>query len=74
MAYQRCPICDGRGWMYAHFYATQPMKDNLKDTETCRSCQGLGMVGSPDYSFPIYPWAPPQYPPTWPTIWSSTSG
>ncbi len=45
---QRCPVCNGRGWMPNGFYTVPPGINHFCDrntgTETCRSCNGQGVI------------------------------
>jgi hypothetical protein len=60
---QRCPVCGGRGTVSQGFYSGQDtwVSSDTK-RETCRSCDGRGIVFDPTY--------PPAQPmPTWHPNW-----
>jgi hypothetical protein len=46
--WQRCPVCNGRGWLPHGFYNTSPTfsSASTEDVE-CRRCTGQGTILSP---------------------------
>lgn len=43
---QKCPICEGTGFVQGGFYNAVPggLKISVTSTETCRNCSGTGVV------------------------------
>ena len=43
---QKCPICEGRGFVAGGFYTSTPGCGSVTAniTETCRSCAGTGIL------------------------------
>lgn len=50
----RCPVCSGKGIVPNGFYLTDNDWASTTDAspETCRSCNGTGVVWWPDYKAP----------------------
>jgi len=40
-----CPVCGGRGMVPGGFYVTNPLSDST-EPETCRTCNGEGVLWS----------------------------
>jgi len=57
-----CPVCSGRGFVPQSFYlGNGPGSSSTgTGTETCRTCNGTGVVWAPDEQ---PQWAVPAYPP-----------
>lgn len=64
--YQKCPVCEGKGIVPPGFYnlnvpfTTNTITTTAKSAETCRTCQGSGVIYNPEYSCPWHydekPW------------------
>ena len=51
--YQKCPVCEGRGIVPPGFYNLDASSTTTANSaETCRSCQGSGVIYNPDYAYP----------------------
>lgn len=40
---EKCPVCEGRGWMYKWYYNPKIRKEEEEEIETCRACKGKGV-------------------------------
>lgn len=52
MKWQKCPICEGRGFVMAGFYTTLPgcQSYSTNTSEICRTCYGTGTIlEAPDW-------------------------
>jgi len=47
--YDKCPICEGRGFVPAGFYGETHGKAIECRNEECRSCHGKGIVSAIDF-------------------------
>lgn len=48
--YQKCPVCNGRGFVACGFYDVGGFNISLSMTsEKCRSCQGTGYIAEPKH-------------------------
>jgi DnaJ-class molecular chaperone len=49
MAYQKCPVCEGRGIVPTGFYNPGVSMTTSGGTalETCRTCGGTGVIAEP---------------------------
>jgi hypothetical protein len=47
--WQRCPICEGKGFVDGAFYISVPGCSGMSTsvTQTCRTCNGSGMIIRP---------------------------
>lgn len=46
--WQRCPVCEGRGWLPHGFYRTsQYFGSTSTADECCRRCNGTGTIATP---------------------------
>lgn len=51
--YQKCPVCGGRGIVPPGFYNLDTSSTTAANSvETCRSCQGSGVIYNPEYARP----------------------
>jgi DnaJ-class molecular chaperone len=53
MKWQKCPICEGHGFVPGGFYYTTPYSQGYSSvsTEQCRTCLGTGKIlEAPDWS------------------------
>lgn len=44
--WQKCPVCEGHGYVQGGFYITTPGSDGISDStsEQCRTCKGRGII------------------------------
>lgn len=57
--WQRCPICDGRGWVSGAFYTgINGCGTSSSSQVLCRTCNGVGIISALDGTPKGDPWKP----------------